>query len=632
MVKIFINDIEIPEDDIIELPKTGGIINVNRGLTLPPQQLKLNNISDKYSDTNSNSPFFRTNWYKQPIKILDSDINLIVWEGIITNLENDIGQKIITLQMNNIIYSIGNINANFELINETPSNIIWHLLTEVCKINPRYLNQSSFLKANAFQENNGIKINCKYTIEDNVKVINVINELRRISQCDLYIENQILFMSQWEKYEGQVGTPINLDDLSDIKIKETFIENKYSGYKVAYKSGANVDYVENISNIDGEIFNAPSENKGDLAADFKILFVNQTSAQTCANLALDRYNVFSKEIQLSLNWDYVNLRMYSLLMLTFGNYVGEPLQVIEINKDIKNREVKIKCVMLNYPNTVFNFPTKKPETPIIRKILLENDNVYIYLTKDILNETNEIFYFNKNGGEFNLALREGISPIMSNYDHISEEGYYVYKFSGFLSNTLISVYAVSQNKYRTLSEKSNIKSFMSTSESSGEYHLVSGGLIYSLGGLKIDLTTNTFLNPLSIPVTAGRYGKIVNAEWDDAEWSESKWSLDKYPWFDNKYAGKYDFSTYALFNNVYQSCIYNLIKKTSFIFKNKSNDSYIFFRTKNNNEWGIWNKIKLNIGLNYIATESNSIQFRIHINSYDVNENIVSLINIKEVE
>jgi hypothetical protein len=182
---VYIDNNEIPASDIVSYPQlVAGSQNFDSAAN-KSIELVLNNCQNAYSDTNSDSIFY-TEWADLDVKIEDDVNGVTLFEGNISELSQNNSDRTIVLTIKNFLKEISETVLIFS-DSSTPAEAIYNMLL-YAGIDSDKIDYSGFADVIASQTTAGVSVTCTYAAKDNVKCVAAINELRRLSQCDLYFK------------------------------------------------------------------------------------------------------------------------------------------------------------------------------------------------------------------------------------------------------------------------------------------------------------------------------------------------------------------------------------------------------------------------------------------------------------
>ena len=446
MIKVFIDDIEIPESDIkkISEPAIEKLKFNFNNLISATLTIELSNVyPEKYDEEIENSFFGQRNWYNMNIKLYDTDTELYIWDGRIKNIKKSDSNHILKIESNNYIKEIVETTCyvNMGLLNDvTPSDLIKHLIVNVCNIPESAVNSVSFDQAKGVQTANDCYIIANYSADGNIKVGAVINEILRITSSSLFTINNILYYSQFELYDGD---PYKLIDESMI-LKGSYdaeydSENIVNDYRIAYRVDENnvgfavpsstPDYITNsISNHGERRFSVPNEDIGDNPSSYRLLLKNYDSAKFCGDLKREANHFIKKICKFKVKDDIDDLYLNTNIDFSYKHLSREPMRIIERKVQPKNKTIDIKAEMLNFPFAIIDRDKTPPPPTYIVQVRegLQNSVEVLWTPSDDPQLREYILYFSRSTtdmeGEFcdqghspltiqNPELKEGLASI-----------------------------------------------------------------------------------------------------------------------------------------------------------------------------------------------------------------------------
>lgn len=360
-----INNTVISAADVLNVSDALLEANAGDNLIADTIQIKLSNMSGDYDPRESGSLFYNADFYGWPVEYYDSAENLYLFKGKLRNIETT--ERDIILNCTNYKQDLANITAVYDNSGETetPAEVIYNLLTSADNgnISADDILYKGFQEAISIQSAAGVYVAICYTKEDGKSVLDVINELRRITQCEIYSKNNHIGLYQWQAWAGEVGAEITSSDLLAGSYRDYFDDaNVYNDYNVAYVSGGVVSSVAGsvTSTFEKKSFLVPPDDiSADSAADYKIILTSSAAATWCGSLAMTRRQYLKKKFDLSLTYKYLFLELFDICRLNFSPFINEPVQVMKIAKDESKGEIKISGEFLNVPHEYYS----RDETP-----------------------------------------------------------------------------------------------------------------------------------------------------------------------------------------------------------------------------------------------------------------------------
>ncbi|MBI5207878.1 MAG: hypothetical protein HY934_08815, partial [Candidatus Firestonebacteria bacterium] len=366
MIKVYKNDVLIPDVIGISEPATEKLEFSFQNLISATLSIDINNIDiTKYDDEIPGSLFYG-DWYNSNLKCIDTDTNIMIWNGRIKNIKKNDSKAILTIESNNYIKEIVDTTCEINtgsLSNITPSEIILQIIKDVCGIPESAINITSFDIAKAVQvANQGFMIT-NYAKEANVKCGVVINEIRRITSSYLYTVNNILYYSQFQLYNGELNQLIEEKQIiAGSYSSEYNIENIFNDFSIVYKSSDSLvayavpdtipDYITVSKNKYGtKKFLVPSDEVKEVTPSaYKILLKSLTSARYYGNLVRSSSHAPKKIVSLTISDTVQDINLNSMIDLNYKHLHREPMRVIERkNNTKKSHTINLKAEMVNFP-------------------------------------------------------------------------------------------------------------------------------------------------------------------------------------------------------------------------------------------------------------------------------------------
>jgi len=360
-----INYNEIPSSDIVKYPTHDNKISFPSGdLIGTTDELILNNSDGNYSDTNSNSIFYGVEWLNKLVTVYDDVNNIYTWVGRIKNLTIKEKEKTVVVKIANYVRELADVTCVYSDTGITIAEAIYNILHDVVEVPEGFINYGSFINVKNIHTQNSVTIDIIYTAEHNAKCLSVIQSLLRMTQCDLYTENNVIILKQWSEWEGVGGYRLKANDIIPLTFESTFEENIYNAYSVAYDNSGTVAYATgSVAGSAGDkIWTVPKgEVESTSSTDFKILLDNQTGADWCGNLTITRYQYPIKTFKLKLDDHMTFVRPYDQLDLDFDDWIGEPTRLTRVKYDPSDNEVEVEGEFLNLPVNVVSRDVEAPD-------------------------------------------------------------------------------------------------------------------------------------------------------------------------------------------------------------------------------------------------------------------------------
>ncbi len=481
-----INNQVIPDADILSEVKMTEKMTEDQNLIASELNIELNNIDrTKYDDRVEGSLFYGTDFYNMPVSIYDNVINIYIWKGLIKNL-TVANNKIIVNTLNYVQQMAERTCVISSSTDKTPAEIIFTILTTVAGISADDINYKGFQEAINLQTANQLYVNCNFTITDNQTSMAVISELSRISNCNLYIVDNRIFMHPWTAWNGESGLRIKSSYVLEGSYSHTFSEEDkiYNHYNIAYDNSSIVAYAtgsdtESISSYGQRDFIIPNKEGGvssTASSAFKILIRNATGAAWVGTQTLSRYKFRTKVFNFKIKHSLELLRLNDIILLDFDSYYGEPALITERIVDRENRTIEFKGYFLNTPHEYYERDKTPPAKPELISALTEADGT-VYLRWSANTETDFLgnkLYFTTTRGEWESEYcNQGKSPIDVKGSDLSYDGYRYYIIGNL---NLDTEYYFKMTAYDTNLNESDFSNILSCTPTLGT------GILYCLTG------------------------------------------------------------------------------------------------------------------------------------------------------
>lgn len=297
-----INYNDIDQADILNEPQ---IIeqSTNEGkLIASTMVIELDNTDPtKYDDRYVTSIFYGTNFYGDPVTLRDDNLDKSIFQGTINKITVD-DEKVTVEAYNNAMKLMTTVCEYTNSINKTAADIIYEIMTDVAGISEDDIDLGKFVTAQTIHTANSVYLTLSYALEDNIFCIDVINEICRMCQIDIYCIDNKMYIRQWEAYAGELGTEVKNKNIISGSYKHWSDDSKIiNEYKIAYGTAA-VSFAADSNADSQDIYGVralviPDSDLGTTIANYKIIFRNQTAAEWAGGLAISRYSNMIKKDQ-----------------------------------------------------------------------------------------------------------------------------------------------------------------------------------------------------------------------------------------------------------------------------------------------------------------------------------------------
>ena len=351
-----IDDVLIPESDVSQYPMFKNAMTYNRNLIASTMEVVLDNIDDTYSDISTLGIFFSTNWMDKEVTLYDDVPGVYIWIGRIKNIIIDEGAKTTTVESANYVRELVDTTCVYTASGITPADAIYYILNTIVGISDAYIRLAGFEDASNVQTAESALVNIVFGSDDGKNCMGVVQELLRMSQCDLFTIDNIIHLRQWKPWEGMLGTLLEGNDFIKGAFKTEYEYLIYNGFDIKYNNAGTVASATGTqAGTDGDkIFTIPDEQPEAITStSFRILYANSTGAAWAGVLVMSRYQYPQKWTEFSLDASRKYLRPGDQVDIIYGNYYHEPIEISEVGYSDSDKSVKIKGLFFNLPvNTI----------------------------------------------------------------------------------------------------------------------------------------------------------------------------------------------------------------------------------------------------------------------------------------
>ena len=463
MIRIIIDSYSLPDEDVIDVDFVNREVKYySVDLMSSVATIRLNNIDNKYDDRYEYSFFYATNFYNKPVVIVDTDYNNIVFKGIIYSIEIDSSETVV--MASNYFKNLVDTVCVYSLTNKTPAEHVYNIITTVAGLPIGVVSFGDYIQTKGYQENKSIVCDVNYTANNNISCMRVIEELSRISNMDLYDENNVIVMKQWQIYNGEKGYKIK-DRLYIPGTYKHWYDDKYlyNAYNIAYKTGSTVTRATGINEAScnkygkTKTWQVPEDNITSTAvSDYPILLLSKSAADNCGAIMLQRNSEIKKYCSFATTFESNYIKLYDLVDLCIENMQNEPVRIIKINNKSDDM-IEYIAEYVNLPVRVVNRDYEKPMSAIGLYAVASSSTSIILkwspvTSSDILGY---YIYFTSEGSWEGCASLLGYSPIEVR-SPVIKDGNCVFKIDGLKKGTLYKCKIVVFDNDYNESESSNV--------------------------------------------------------------------------------------------------------------------------------------------------------------------------------
>jgi hypothetical protein len=569
----------IPPEDIVQYPKGALSMREDAQLVADQADLVLNNVGGAYSDMNPVSIFYGADWHNRKVTVYDSESGVFTWTGYIFDLVQRDSDRTLIVRTANLIKNLL-VPCVLSDTDVTVADAIYAILL-YAGIETENINAASFALASAYHTAQSWIVDISYEAKDNITCKNVIGELRKYGQCDLYLHNNIFYLTQWEEYAGESGYSVTDRDMLAKSFETEYDSVVYDNVSIAYKSGASAAFVTQSGGGE-KIFSLPDKDKGTTAADYRILLTTSTGAGNLRDVILSRYQYPRKKFKLVAPERLKYILLGDQIDLTYGDYSNEPLLVTDIEHDIRAHTIEFCGYFRNLPVNTVSRDTTPPETPLLIAALQTGArNVTLKWTQNFETDFlgNKLYFTGSFGQWFTEWCIQGKSPLNVINPSVTPDGYFYREIIGLTAGTTYYFKVKSYDTANNLSDDSNVLSCTLETTLGTEIQYMTDGNIASGIYLAID-------NP------HGGYLPTGFTHYDDLD---------------------YDEGTYEL-TAVYQSIIFHKaagIASIQTYGQGDPGDIMVQWRSYSNGSYSAWSDEQEGVGAQVIDTGDNGyVQLR----------------------
>jgi hypothetical protein len=367
---VYLDANPIPPEDIMKFPEFESELNSNGRVIASGGDLVLNNASNNYSDMSEASQFFGADWYNKIVEIYDPENDVFLFVGKIKNIIIDEGARTVTVKFINYIYELSETTLIYTASAQTPADIIKDILL-YAGVPESFIDNNSFVQASSVQTSNSILFNVNYAAKDNINCINVVSELCKIAQCELYTVNNIIKIYQNKVYSGEVGYPVQTEDLIAGTFKSEYIDDVFNAYSIGYNSAGTLAFStgQTAGTEGNKIFSIPDRTTATTTADIKLILSNASGATYLGGLLLSRLQYQTKIVNFEVRELLNYLKVSDIINLTYKDYKNEPMIITKIKYNTQDRKFGITAECLNLPVNVITRDQTPPDSTIIEAVL-----------------------------------------------------------------------------------------------------------------------------------------------------------------------------------------------------------------------------------------------------------------------
>lgn len=443
MYTLLINDIEIPENDILNISQSERQLKfAGENLISAKITIQLSNIYNAYDDRYETDGLFEdVDWYNWVVELYDDANDKRIWYGRLKKYIIDDSSKTTTIESNDYVQDMADTTCVISASNKTASEIIYQILTDNLLIPEDHIVKGGFEEAKSLQANE--TLNITYTASDNTKCISVLSDLCSLySESYLYIHELGIAYWQWREYNGVLGTSIKDADILPGSYTQEITDAIVNEYSVAYNNSGTVAYVtgSNIASQNkygsGKIFASPkSKPESTAVGNFRIIFTTQAGATALGARILSRYKDLRKQCKFTIGYDFNYLQLGDILDLRFSPFIREPVQIIGIKEDINKRTISITAELVNYPKVV-DLDLTPPESIEMLSAYPSSGSVYLKWSKSSEAIAYNLYFTSTEGYWKEEVINGAISPLTINLTSINYfNGDCYYKLTGLNNGT-----------------------------------------------------------------------------------------------------------------------------------------------------------------------------------------------------
>lgn len=442
---IYINNTALTSSDVIEWPKQSEVMAFEGSNIIPEDiEFTLNNYDHDYDDRYAASIFYGTSGYGLIVQLWDDDAGRFIFEGKIVQITVDDGSGETRVEAASYLADLSDTSCQYTnytgvaFTQKTPAAAIYEILTNEAGIPAASIIYSGFQRAINIQTASSVFV--EVLSEDaagetnNNSCADIINELLRVSHCNLYTQNNMVCLKQWETYAGAIGVPVYSHNLPGGEYQHYYATDGdipiFNSYVVYYDSSGTAT---KLTGQDATSVTAYGERRflvpdadmdSTTSTDYRVLMANATGGAWVGTTAIARYKDMRRMCEFTTDDSLEYSHVGDQLDLRFDPFVGEPVMVVERNYDNDAGRIEWKCLFLNSPTEVVERDTTAPDTVYVVNAEQIDFGIRVTWNKSAAaDHAGYKVYFSSVPGMWRTEIcNKGTSPIDNKSTDTSENG------------------------------------------------------------------------------------------------------------------------------------------------------------------------------------------------------------------
>src|SRR4030043_1157206 len=234
---IYINDILIPDSDIIRYPISTEHLEYDGKIISDSYVFEIDNTDPSvYDDRYEGSFFYGVTFIGDLVEIYDDEINKYIFAGKIKTITISESSSSIKIEAVSSLDDLSDVDCIYTTTGVTPAAAIYYILTNANNgnIDPALISYSGFQDSINVQTAASATIDISYDAEAGKSCQLVISELLRISHCRIRQTQNVIYLQQWKTYSGAIGVQIAASAVVSGTYRHIFSDDKFfTSYRIA---------------------------------------------------------------------------------------------------------------------------------------------------------------------------------------------------------------------------------------------------------------------------------------------------------------------------------------------------------------------------------------------------------------